>query len=73
MRVITPDEMPGWVVSGHDPAVLTYVSFAEAGGPDAKKEDVALVGRAKLEKDADTLKIIHVEDRRRSEAPRPPS
>jgi hypothetical protein len=61
MGVVTPYETPGWVVRGHDPNVLTYVSFEEAGGPDMKKEEVDRVGRAKLEKDAQTLKIIHVE------------
>ena len=64
MNVVTPYEMPGWVVSGHDPNVLVYVGFGEAGSPDTKKEDVALAGRAKLAKDAETLAIIHVEERR---------
>jgi hypothetical protein len=61
MHVVTPYEMPGWVVRGPDPNVLVYVHFVEAGGPDAKHEDVAKVGYAKLEKDAETLKIVHVE------------
>jgi hypothetical protein len=61
MRVVTPYEMPGWVVRGPDPNVLVYVHFEEAGGPDAKHEDVAKVGFAKIAKDAETLKFIHVE------------
>jgi hypothetical protein len=64
MRIVTPYEMPGWVVRGQDPNVLTYVSFEEAGGPDMK-EEVGHLGRAKLEKDAETLRIIHVEARPR--------
>jgi hypothetical protein len=60
MRVTCPSEMPGWVVAGPNPS---YVSFAEAGGPNAKKENVGRIGRAKIEKDGETLKIIHVEAR----------
>jgi hypothetical protein len=63
MHVIVPYEMPGWVVRSQDPNVLAYVSFTEAGGPDTNKEEVGLIGRARIEKDAETLKIIHVEGR----------
>jgi hypothetical protein len=65
MKVTSPVEVPGWVVAGFDPSIWAYVSFEEAGGPDARKEDVGLLGRAKMEKDAETLKVIHVEERPR--------
>jgi hypothetical protein len=65
MRVTSPAEMPGWVVAGPDPGIWAFVSFDEAGGPDAKNEAVGLLGWAKIQKDAETLAIIHVEDRPR--------
>jgi hypothetical protein len=55
---------PGWVVTGHHPDMLNYVS------PDEVEEDgsadfvIGFIGRSKRDEDANTLKIIHIEDKR---------
>ena len=64
---ITLDQAPGWVVTGHHPDVLTYVSPAEI---DTSEDDdninltVGLTGRSKRDEDARDLTIIHIEDKR---------
>lgn len=55
---------PGWVVTSHHPDLLTYVGPDE---PDeATPDDVAvgLLGRSKRDRDAEELRVLHVEDRR---------
>jgi hypothetical protein len=56
---------PGWVVAGHHPDMLTYVSLAELEPGKASDLMIGLLGRGKRDQDAKELHIIHVEDRRR--------
>jgi hypothetical protein len=62
-NTITLDAAPGWVVTGHHPDVLTYVSPTEAE-EDASTLAVGLTGRSKRDRDGTELNVIHVEDKR---------
>ena len=73
VRVATPSadfsvvvlaDHPGYVVTCHHPDILTYVGPDEV---DAEPEEVAvgLLGRSKRNWDAEELRVVHVEDRRR--------
>ena len=55
------DPLTGWVVTGHHPDVLNYVSqdSTESGTPDVI---VGLLGRGNRDQDAHSLKVIHIED-----------
>jgi len=57
---------PGWVVAGHHPDILTYVSLAELETGKASDLLIGLLGRSKRSQDAKDLHIIHVEDHRTS-------
>jgi hypothetical protein len=62
---VTLDSGPGWVVTGHHPDVLTYVSPDEVSQTDDNLHlAVGLTGRLKRDQDARDLTITHVEDRR---------
>jgi hypothetical protein len=52
----------GWVVTGHHPDVLNFVSLQEVPGPDDLR--VGLLGRSKRDRDGRELEVVHVEDRR---------
>ena len=55
----------GWVVTGHHPDVLTYVSPGEVTQTDDNLNlAVGLTGRAKRDQDARDLTITHLEDKR---------
>ena len=56
-------EHPGWVVTCHHPDVLNYVGPEDvrAGAPDFV---IGIVGRSNRNADAETLRVLHVEDRR---------
>jgi len=56
---------PGWVVAGHHPDILTYVSSGELATGKASDLVIGLLGRGKCDQDAKELSIIHVEDHRR--------
>ena len=61
------ESAPGWVVTGHHPDVLTYVSPGEVSQTDDNLNlAVGLTGRAKRDQDARDLTITHVEDKRPS-------
>ena len=64
---ITLSDCPGWVVTGHHPNMLTYVSPEEYGNREPTDLAVGLVGRSLRNWDAEDLKVIHVEDRRGAE------
>ena len=55
---------PGWVVSGHHPDILNYVS------PDDVKDDnpsdiaIGMIGRFYRGEDGKNHKIVHIEDKR---------
>lgn len=53
---------PGFVVTCHHPDILTYVAEDEVGD---EPEDlvIGLTGRAKRAQDAESLVVIHVEDK----------
>lgn len=53
----------GWVVGSHHPDIVTLVVPQEIDA-DAPAVAVGLLGRAKREKDAERLRVRHVEDRR---------
>ena len=66
---ITLTDAPGWVVTGHHPDMLTYVSPEEMGDKEMGDEDasdlaVGLLGRSKRDQDGADLQVVHVEDRR---------
>ena len=63
---ITLDNEVGWVVTSHHNDVLTYVAFDEVGD-DPSDLSVGLLGRSKRGQDADSLSVIHVEDKRKAE------
>lgn len=58
--VITLDDEPGWVVTGHHPDILTYVSPDELA-PSPSHLEIGLHGRGKRDADAHDLAIVHVE------------
>lgn len=60
--VIDLSPHPGWVVTGHHPDILNYVSPDEVE-PDAPDVIIGLLGRSMREQDAEELNIIHVEDK----------
>jgi hypothetical protein len=61
--VIALDDVPGWCVSCHHDAVLTYVEPGDVtrGAGDL---EVGLCGRSKRHMDGTELTVTHVEDRR---------
>jgi hypothetical protein len=63
--VIKLEDDPGWVVTGHHPDMLNYVSPEEVGEAPSDVS-VGLLGRSKRARDASELQIIHVEDRRQN-------
>ncbi len=62
---ITLADHPGWVVTGHHPDMLTYVSPDEFGDTEPSEVAVGLLGRSKRNQDAEDLQVLHVEDKRR--------
>ncbi|KAL2823285.1 hypothetical protein BDW59DRAFT_148931 [Aspergillus cavernicola] len=55
--------LSGWVVTGHHQDVLNYV-FPENVKSEPSSLVVGLLGRGNRERDADSRKIVHVEDNR---------
>lgn len=62
------EDLPGWVVYYHHPDMANYVSPEEFGeeSEDQVRNDmiIGLIGRNKRNDDAQSLKIVHVEDKR---------
>ncbi|MDQ3035473.1 MAG: hypothetical protein M3Y87_23915 [Myxococcota bacterium] len=54
----------GWAVTGHHSDILTLVLPDEAK-PGSTDLVIGLLGRAKRDEDAQSLEVMHVEDRRR--------
>lgn len=63
--VITPDQVAGWVVTGHCRDVLTYVG--PEGMEDASEVAIGVTGRTHRGQDGAELRVVHVEDRRAAE------
>lgn len=59
---ITLDAVPGWVVYGHHPDMLTYVAPDDVTDPSDLA--VGLFGRGKRDTDGRDPQVVHVEDRR---------
>jgi len=61
--VVTLDAVPGWVVTGHHPDVLTYVAPSEVQQPH-RDVAIGMFGRGKRHRDGTELRIVHIEDKR---------
>jgi hypothetical protein len=61
--VITPEHGRGWIVTGHHPEIATYVSREEAD-PYTDEITIGMMGRSRRGRDSESLRVIHVEDRR---------
>ena len=60
---ITLEIKTGWVVNSHHNEILTYVGLEESGD-NPSDLSVGLLGRSKRNQDAESLTVIHVEDKR---------
>ncbi|MEN8215562.1 MAG: hypothetical protein ABFS56_04150 [Pseudomonadota bacterium] len=60
---ITLEDDSGWVVTSHHNDILTYVA-PEEGGDEPTDLSVGLLGRSKRNQDAESLAVIHIEDKR---------
>lgn len=63
-NVIHLADAPGWVVTCHHKDILTYVGPDEFPSPEPSEVVVGLLGRAKRDRDAQELEIVHLEDKR---------
>jgi hypothetical protein len=64
MNVIKLDNFPGWIVIGHHPDILNYVSEEDIGTQIDSDVPIGILGRENRATDAEELKIVHVEDKR---------
>lgn len=55
---------PGWVVTGHHPDILNYMSPEEFKTDNPNDVAIGVLGRSKREADSKSLNIIHIEDKR---------
>ncbi|RKW31095.1 MAG: hypothetical protein D8B42_04610 [Kingella sp. (in: b-proteobacteria)] len=62
-NVITLLNDSGWVVTGHHPDILNFV-FADEGN-DGNHVPIGLLGRSLRAMDAEYLRVVHIEDKRR--------
>ncbi len=61
---IALEDYPGWVVTGHHPDMLNYVSPEELATEAPSDLVVGLLGRSKRDQDGEDPQVVHVEDRR---------
>jgi len=59
-NVITPTDVPGWVITCAHPDILTYLAPEEVEQADAPVIALGLQGRAKRDQDARERQIIFV-------------
>ena len=64
MGITELSNYPGWVVTGHHPDMLNYVSPEELKTDNPSDLVIGFVGRNKRDEDSKSLKIIHIEDKR---------
>ena len=64
MGITKLSNYPGWVVSGHHPDMLNYVSPEELKTDNPSDVVIGFLGRSKRDADSESLKIIHIEDKR---------
>lgn len=62
-NVITLLNDSGWVVTGHHPDILNFV-FADEGD-DSNHVPIGLLGRSLRAMDAEALRVVHIEDKRK--------
>lgn len=62
--VIPLADHPGWVVTGHHPDVLNYVSPDIFAASEPSHEVVGMYGRTMRDADGRAPRVLHVEDRR---------
>lgn len=62
-NVIHLSTVPGWLVTGHHPDMLTYVSPDELGA-NASDLAIGMLGRSKRGQDGAAPAVTHVEDKR---------
>ena len=60
---ITLSDYPGWVVTGHHPDMLNYVSPDDVG-EEAEDLAVGLAGRSVRNQDGEAPQVVHIEDKR---------
>jgi hypothetical protein len=60
--LVLPDDR-GWAVTSHHPDVLTLLLPDEISA-DAGELAVGVIGRSKRGRDAEALRVVHIEDRR---------
>ena len=63
--VMTLTNGTGWLVTSHHNDILTYVDREELGDAPSNTS-VGFFGRSKRDQDAETLTVIHVEDKRKT-------
>ncbi|GCE06577.1 hypothetical protein [Dictyobacter aurantiacus] len=59
-----PNPPGGWIVTGHHPDMLNYVSPEDLNTPDTPDFMIGLLGRGNRDQDGHSLKIVHIEDKR---------
>jgi hypothetical protein len=69
INFLTDQGIPGCIIGCHHPDIMTYVAPAEAPGIHRDEYEgvrvrVGNFGRKKRQWDCETLKIIHIEDKR---------
>jgi len=61
-NITTLTEQPGWVVTCHHPDIIDYVDRSDFDEKMLVGEiNIGLMGRSKRDKDAKSLKVMHVE------------
>jgi len=63
-KVTKLQDKSGWIVTGHYPDMLNYVGPEDLRKGNSSDLIIGLLGRGKRESDAQSLNIIHVEDKR---------
>ena len=65
MNVIELSNYPGWIVRGHHRDILNYIP-KEILKPDSESTlAIGIIGRHNRAQDAEELKIVHIEDKRK--------
>ncbi len=64
MNVIQLKNYPGWIVIGHHPDILNYISTDDFEPDSENTAGIGIMGRHNRATDAEELKIVHIEDKR---------
>jgi hypothetical protein len=60
-NVVKLADHPGWLVTCHHDAILTYVGTDDLADRAASEVVIGLIGRSKRDQDAKELRVIHVQ------------